>query len=304
MDFAEIRYAKNFDETVYKTFIGKLPRVLYLKYLMLFAPLKIKNVQAFGAEGIEVILPVYKHEEDADLKLRLIKKAAAVFLEKKTEIVINRDKIPMVNGFKEVTGSVAMAFFMKYIINEAARLKGIDLSSAEIVVIDGENLQTYAVINSIKEEVNNLWIHTYQKKRLEAVVDMVYEYSGLLAECFENAESCAMAGGDIIINCRGDMENFDFILKKGAIFIDVSGMSGKFNRLAEERKDMFAFNDCRFKIGNEMTDSYGAEAYFLIKLRAFQRIFERGGKMNDIENIAMILMNDYVKFDSINNISD
>lgn len=299
MDFAEIRYLENGSKVWFKPFIRNLPETVYRKYIMAFPPVKMEEIKAYGGSGLKITFPVHKDNKDPDLELRLIKKTAAILMDKKIDIVINREGIPFMHGFKEVTGGIAMAFFMNQIINEAAKAKGIDLSKAEVVIIDGGGISTYAAMYSVKEEVNKLWIQTERKEKLAGMIDMIYDYSGLLAECFESVNNPIMANGDIIINCKEDMEDFDNIFKKGAVYVDTSSIEGKSERILKKRGDMLILNNCRFKIGADETDAYGAETYFLIKIKEFQKIFETGKSKINIENLAPLLINGSVKVSGI-----
>lgn len=80
-----------------------------------------------------------------------------------------------------------------------------DLSKAEVVIIDS-SINTITMY-SVKEEVNKLWIQTERKEKACRHDRYDCDYSGLLAECFESVNNPIMANGDIIINCKEDMED-------------------------------------------------------------------------------------------------
>lgn len=265
MKFAEIGYISEDENLWISGFVQKLPRPLQTKYLMAVVPLKIQEVTMLGEKGLKITLPITKNEDNQALRIRVLKKVCALLMEREIKVILNPDNIAFPFGFMEAKGGLVNALFADQLLGIAARAKEIDLATAEVVLIDGYNFNTVAVIEAIKSEVNHLSIYTCRKEGLKNLLNSVYEETGLIIECFSSPKSALMSEGDIVINCSADMENYDYIFKRNGVFIEASGYLAKVERVMQKRTDMFFIINYKAKIADEDTDARGVEALIYIK---------------------------------------
>jgi len=265
MKFAEIGYIKDDESLWISGFVKKLPKPMQTKYLMAFVPLKTEEVTMMGEEGLKITLPITRNEDNQSLRVRMIKKACALLMEKDIKVIINPDNIAFPCGFMEAKGGLANAIFADQLLKIAADTKNVDLATAEVVLLDGYNFNTMAVIDAIKSEVNHLCIYTCRKEGLTDVINSVYEETGLVIECFSSPKSMLMSQGDVIINCSADMENYDYAFKRGSVFIEASGYLAKVTRMIQKRTDLFFVTNFTAKVMDEDTDARAIEALIFIK---------------------------------------
>lgn len=265
MKFAEIGYIKDDESLWISKFVQKLPKPLQTKYLMATVPLKIEEVSMLGESGLKITLPITEKEDNQSLRIRVLKKTCALLMEKEIKVILNPDNIAVPFGFMEAKGGLANAIFADQLLKTAAAKKSVDLATAEVVLIDGYNFNTIAVLEAIKAEVNHLSIYTCRKEGLKDVLNSIYEETGLIIECFSSPKSTLMAEGDIIINCSADMENYDYVFKRGGIFIEASGYLAKVARMIQKRTDLLFVTNFKAEISHEQTDSRGVEALIFIK---------------------------------------
>ncbi|MGE4213513.1 MAG: hypothetical protein AB7E42_01890 [Anaerotignaceae bacterium] len=265
MNFAEIGYIKDDESLWISRFIQKLPKPLQTKYLMAAVPLKTDEVTMLGQDGLKITLPITKNEENQALRVRVLKKACALLMEKNIKVILNPDNIAFPFGFMEAKGGLANAIFADQLLKIAAHTKNIDLATAEVVLIDGYNFNTVAVLEAIKAEVNHLSIYTCRKEGLKDILNSIYEETGLIIECFSSPKSTLMSEGDVIINCSADMENYDYAFKRGSVFIEASGYLAKVARMIQKRTDLFFVTNFKAIVSDEDTDARGIEALIFIK---------------------------------------
>jgi|GEM_PF-4801162 hypothetical protein len=265
MKFAEIGYIKDDESLWISGFAQKLPKPLKTKYLTAFVPLKTEEVTMLDEDGLKITLPITKNEDNQALRVRVIKKACAMIMEKDIKVIINPDNIAFPLGFMEANGALANAIFADQLLKMAADIKDIDLATAEVVLVDGYNFNTIAVLEAIKAEVNHLCIYTCRKKILSDVINSIYEETGLVIECFSSPKSKCMVEGDVIINCSSDMDNYDYAFKKESVFIEASGYLSKVARMIQKRTDMFFVTNFTATVKDEETNARAIEALLFTK---------------------------------------
>ena len=186
-------------------------------------------------------------------------------MEKEIKVILNPDNIAVPFGFMEAKGGLANAIFADQLLKIAAKTKNIDLATDEVVLIDGYNFNTVAVLEAIKSEVNHLSIYTCRKEGLKDILNSIFEETGLIIECFSSPKSTLMAEAAVIINCSADMENYDYAFKRGSVFIEALGYFAKVARMIQKRTDLFFVTNFKAEISQEETDSRCVEALILMK---------------------------------------
>ncbi len=265
MKFAEIGYLKEGESLWVSDFVMRLPKRIRDKYFLCFVPLKIEPAFVGDAEGIKITLPITSLEQNMTLYTRMIKKTVSLLMSKEIQIVINEDRIPLPADFIQARGSIAVSYFVSRIFKDACVRHNIKPEDAKVVVTDGKNLETFLVLNSLIGEVNHLSVRTDNKAALEDLADTIFEESGLVTEFFVSPKSSYIKNADVIINCSSDMENFDYVFKKGLIYIEASPFKGKLNRLISRRDDIYFFTNLYTEVCGVNLDAAHMEVLFLIK---------------------------------------
>ena len=289
MNFAEIGYLKEDEKLWVKKYILKLPKAIKEKYFFCFVPLKIEKIKLADEIGYKITLPITKSEENMRLKERMIKKAVAFFMDKKVEIIINNDYIPIPAMFLQARGSLLLSYFSYEEIKKYCVNKEIELGKLKIVVKDGGNLETFVVLNRLFGEINHLSVCTDAKMEFTSFYNSIYEETGLVTEIFSNPKSAYMKEADVIINCSSDMENYEYIFKKGALYIECAPIKGKLKRIMERRKDLSFVYETSLKMGEEELKSSQLEALIFIKCKDIKKtVTEFRIEKSDIETAKFL----------------
>ncbi|MGL4790378.1 MAG: hypothetical protein ACRCW1_03120, partial [Anaerotignaceae bacterium] len=119
MQYAKIEYMppSEIDKTG-----GKLPTYFRKKYIEWFPPLKITNTTVFGEEGFNISIPNNE---------RGTKRLIGVLIEKGIKFIINKDNIPLPEGFTEINGILTKIYLLEQILKMVCKTKNIDLGKAD-----------------------------------------------------------------------------------------------------------------------------------------------------------------------------
>ena len=272
MKFAEIGYIKDGGKLWVKNYILKLPKAIKEKYFFCLVPLKVEEIKLADERGYRITLPITKNEENIKLKERMIKKTIAFLMDKNIEIIINNDYIPMPVMFLQARGSILLSYFVYEEIKSYCNKKKLDLGKLKILVKDGKNLETFIVLSKLFGEVNQLSICTDNEGEFSSFCNSVYEETGLVTEFFSNPKSGYMKEADIVINCSADMENYDYIFKKDALYIECSSVKGKLKRIMERRQDLNFLYETNKMVGNKSLNSSQLEALVFAKCKDVKKV--------------------------------
>lgn len=249
MKYAVLKYADNSDEIQINSIIKKMPKAVVDFYIQKVNPYKCKDINALGAEGYEITLPLLlaEAEENYEKNEGIIKKTIEVFRDKGVDIIIPPNGGVFPNIMRKADGHIIFAFFIMPAITKALKSLGMDIKTASVLIIDGGNVITNLVLDNIYSQVNFLSIYTDRVQNFDDKIEEIYDETGLNVQVFSNNKNSILKEADIIINAGMDLENYDYYFKRCSIYMDIAGNKQKLRRIMAKRHDMLFIDSIEIK---------------------------------------------------------
>jgi len=286
--FAKIRPAAHIDELDFDhSFIKKAPFFIKKRYAKKFTPLGIIDTELCGLSGYEI---VFYGESAAYLeKLEDTAKYLGV-----CAVYFDTD-MPPIHGFFVPTGFYAKLFFLEQIIDKIVKVKKIEPAGLKLILIEGDEQITKALLRSLYERLNYLGL----------ILENGHEllYSGLAYEIFENSGlnlsfgqrgSYLLKEADIIINLSEDNKGYESFYKKGSSYIELSENPAKLHDIYNKRLDILTVD--KFSVDYEGS-ILPLKLFELILYLQSSSFYNFSGKKNVEENF--IETENWIKYRNI-----
>lgn len=251
-----------------------------------FRPYTIEEMGFDGEEGLKVQLEGTKEEisENWERWEKILGQMITDCYDRegrilipKTELLLPRGKVPVAEG------KLLHGFFAKEILEKAVELQGKSLQEAKVVIMDGGNALTDLVLQMVYPAVNDLSVYTDREEDFMVKREEIYEDCGLYVQTIGDYKNPFFREADVIFNCGCFSENYDYAIKTGAFYFDVSKNKRKLKQLAVRREDLFLADGLLFsgEQGEKIPSSF-LEGICAIKNIGFYRILisglEKGGQ--------------------------
>jgi len=271
MAFAYIKYGNELDCGGIKKF--------YIKH---FWKANIKSIEGFDRTGFEVKLPYGKMEQDLSFRNKVNERVFESLRKNNINTATAEDFINIPMDFEKADGCFINAAFAGEMLKDTVKKEKIKIADADIVIKDGGEDESLAVILNVAEYAQNLSVFTDRKGKLEPFLEKIYNESGLCVSCFSESFGKQMKEADIVINCvKGSDKTRSY--KKGVLYIGIFSKNKYLEELSFKRRDMKIYGMPLFEKESIVFESSVAEA----ALRAWCSEKNMDFKTCDIKEYAL-----------------
>ncbi|MCL2564622.1 MAG: hypothetical protein FWE24_02275 [Defluviitaleaceae bacterium] len=292
--FAKVRLAKTMDEIDWNNnFLKRAPRFIQNWYIDKYMPMVIEEVSIYGALGYEIILS----RIDEEFILNFAEEAKYLGV----RAMFSEEEIPLPRGFFVPDGVVVKVFLLDCIIDKILRAVKIEPSKLSLIIIEGEEPFTKAVVELLYPRLNHLGII------LESGGEQ--SYSGLAYEIFNDCGlnisfgergSYLLKEADIIINLSENEKGYESFYKKNACYIELSSASSKINDIKLKRSDILTINKFNVEYEGEILPIEQFELFMYLELAAFYNFVSGRNVRNNIWQIKNWIEASNIKLRNMN----
>ncbi|OUQ59134.1 hypothetical protein B5E58_04980 [Tyzzerella sp. An114] len=254
---AVLMYMKNEDKNKFVPFYDKVPYKLREYIIKKRKPFIGEIIENYGTEIIYCVLPLIYGEKKSNYERWYNTVYNA--LEKLGEIGVTGAVLPEDDVFYSsvpvLRGRTVNAIMTFKMAKKALKIKNIDMSKAEFVVVDGNDKLTITALNSLIDNVNYLSVFTDREYFFDDIKERAEAERGLIINTFSSAKNQIFKDADVIVNCSSDMENHDYYYKRNSIYIDIVKNHSKSIRIASKRDDMMFIDGLSLKTKNGILKS-------------------------------------------------
>ena len=269
--FAIFDYVENRQQIPMRfNILKKAPDFIWDWYIKKFNPLSVKKINFDIANGLSIKLPIEKsmcEEKNIDLSVR---KAVSSFSQ--VEIVRPLKNYSFYNyeKLKVAYGNYLFAFLAMKVINKFFSVTGKKLSQLEIFIIDANRIITQILIDTIYPHVNYLSVITQQKDFFLQKQHDIFIDTGLNIQLL-NYNKSLIENADVIIN-TGFENNFEYAIKRSALYFDLAGQSNSIINLKIKRPDICALGNLNLYYNQKPIDIIMLEMIFYCAYNDFKKI--------------------------------
>jgi len=259
-----------------------------------FRPYTIEEMKFCGEEGLLVQLVATKQDisEKWEKWEKILEQMITDCYDRegrilipKTEMLLPRGKVPVSEG------KLLHGFFAKEILQKALEINEKSLKECKVVIMDGGNALTDLVLQMVYPAVNDLSVYTDREEDFLERREEIYEDCGLYVQTIGDYKNPFFREADVILNCGCYSENYDYAIKTGAFYFDISKNKRKLKQLAVRREDLFLADGLVFqKDGGEKIASSLLEGLYSLKNIGVYRILTSGlgkGGQRDLKEWLM-----------------
>jgi len=264
--FAKVRLAKSIDEIeLGHILIKKAPLFIQNWYVEKYKPLTIAEIELCGVSGFEIILSC----KDDESLLKLAEEAKNLGV----RAMFSDDNISLPEGFFVPCGAFVKAFFLGHIIDKFSRAEKIDPSVLNIIIIEGGEYFTKAIIKALYNRLNYLGI-IVEKSNTEVYNELALE---IFNDCglninFGQRGSYLLKEADIIINLSEDKRGYESFYKKRACYVELAPIRDKLNDINGKRSDILAIDKFSVEYGGSILPLSQFELIMYLELSPFYNL--------------------------------
>lgn len=153
---------------------------------------------------------------------------------------------------------------------EALRRQGKNPEECRYLLVGGNEDAWRAALTSMGNEVNHLAIFTLDPDSAKELIQELFEERGLMTEVFSSPKNQVFSQADVVFGCGMEQRAYEFMLKDGAVWIDLAGNRPVLRRLMEKRPDVVAVDGFFFKKDGLQTEGRFAEAEAFLSCPIFR----------------------------------
>jgi len=261
--FAKIRLAKTIDEIAWgNNLVKNAPRLIQNWYINKYMPMSIEEAEILGAPGFEITLS----RPGGEFLLTLEEEAKHLGI----RAMFTNEDIPLPQGFFVPDGMFAKAFLLDIIIDKVLRTAQIAPAQLLVIIIEGEESLTKAVIESLYPRLNHLGVILENSN--EQIYDrLAYE---IFNDCGLNISfgargSYLLKEADIIINLSDNVKGYESFYRKNACYIELSPECGKINDIKLKRSDILTIDKFNVEYESETLPIEQFELFMYLEIGAF-----------------------------------
>ena len=202
----------------------------------------VKLMERLKKEGIEIVIPPIEGE-------------------------LPRDILPFAEG-RKLTNLFAFEGAA-----EALRRQGKNPEECRYLMVGGNEDAWRAALTSMGNEVNHLAIFTLDPDSAKELIQELFEERGLMTEVFSSPKNQVFSQADVVFGCGMEQRAYEFMLKDGAVWLDLAGNRPVLRRLMEKRPDVVAVDGFFFKKDGLQTEGRFAEAEAFLSCPIFRENF-------------------------------
>lgn len=156
---------------------------------------------------------------------------------------------------------------------EALRRQGKNPEECRYLMVGGNEDAWRAALTSMGNEVNHLAIFTLDPDSAKELIQELFEERGLMTEVFSSPKNQVFSQADVVFGCGMEQRAYEFMLKDGAVWLDLAGNRPVLRRLMEKRSDVVAVEGFFFKKDGLQTEGRFAEAEAFLSCPVFGENF-------------------------------
>jgi len=202
----------------------------------------VKLLERLKKEGAEVIIPPIEGE-------------------------LPRDILPFADG-RRLTNLFAFEGAA-----EALKRRGKNPAECSYLLVGGNEDSWRTALTSAGNEVNHLAIFTLDPDSAKELIQELFEERGLMTEVFSSPKNQVFSQADVVFGCGMEQRAYEFMLKDGAVWLDLAGNRPILRRLMEKRPDVVAVDGFFFKKDGLQTEGRFAEAEAFLSCPIFRENF-------------------------------
>lgn len=272
MKQATIRFLQTGEMPVLPGWTKVLPASWRAGYTVKHRPYRLEQ----GEKGITGILQTQREgicsapwRKGALALLKELEKEGVSIVIPPPEGEFPRERLPFAEGRH------LAALFAFEGLTEALRRQGKEPCAANYLITGDNPVLWERVLSSMGNEVNHLYIFTPQPEKAEPLTRWLYEERGLLAEVFSSPKHPALREADAVLSCGMEQRPYEYMLKKGCVWLDLAGNRPVLRRLRQSRLDVAAAEGFYFRLGTQQMEGRFAEAEAFLRCTAFRQSWER-----------------------------
>lgn len=123
---------------------------------------------------------------------------------------------------------------------------------------------------SMGNEVNHLAIFTMDPDSAKELTQELFEERGLMTEVFSSPKNPVFSQADVVLGCGMEQRAYEYMLKEGAVWIDLVENRPVLRRLQAARPDVFACDGFFFKQADRQMEGRLAEAKAFLSCAVFR----------------------------------
>lgn len=153
---------------------------------------------------------------------------------------------------------------------EALRRQGKNPAECTYLLSGGTPDVWRTALLSMGNEVNHLAIFTMDPDSAKELTQELFEERGLMTEVFSSPKNPVFSRADVVLGCGMEQRAYEYMLKEGAVWIDLAGNRPVLRRLQAARADVFACEGFFFKQADRQIEGRLAEAEAFLSCAVFQ----------------------------------
>lgn len=211
--------------------------------------------------GYEVHLPVLKEELIHPNKgTQSVLQSLIQWLKEKDVMILDTEIEELSNVFANGNGNRIHPFFTMQWIQKLIKDLCFHSQNVSIAVIDGFNKETDLVVDVVYPYVNDLRILTARTEYFYQKSDEIFDDVGLYVQIDEHPKKI-LTDADVVISLS-EMPLSMGLVRKGAVFIDLSQGKRNVRELISRRSDIFLIDDASYVLKNHKMSSKILDMYF------------------------------------------
>ena len=157
---------------------------------------------------------------------------------------------------------------------EVLKRQGKQPEECRYLLAGGNEAAWRAALVSMGNEANHLSIFTADVGEAKKLEQELFAEWGLLAEVFASPKNPVFQEADVVFGCGMEQRKYEYMLKEGAVWIDLAGNRPVLRKLTEKRPDVTAVDGFFFRKGKKQLEGRSAEAEAFLSCPAFRENWE------------------------------
>ena len=267
MKMAEIRFLEKGEKAVLSGGGRLLPKNGQRRYIEKRRPFRLSEegdrlTAVLQTEKENAMTAIWRKNEEKLLEI-LQKKGAPIVIPP-TEGELPRHILPFAEGRRLTT------LFAFWGAAEALRRQGKDPAECTYLLAGGDPQIWRGALLSMGNEGNHLAIFTQDPDGAKELVQELFEERGLMTEVFASPKNPVFGQADVVFGCGMEQRAYAYMLKEGAVWIDLAGNRPVLRNLQERRRDVTAIDGFFFRRGKRQMEGRFAEAEAFLSCEIFR----------------------------------
>lgn len=237
-DFTTISLAHEEDEVKIPKIVKRLPKKLYMNYLLKKLPINMTYFTCIGEKQQNIILPFIKGQLK-EYEIEFIREYIQAIINKYNLIhVYSSDSLNKYFEIEKISYHNLLSYIvLDQIIANVIKTYNFEWRNLRLVVIDSEDGKMDYILEMIVKNLNYLLIITRRQEYFKEIKEMIYDNTGLVVETSDYPLR-EIIEGDLIIDAHQEGYRHYNFFKKNAVVIDLESNSTKTQYQYSRRKDL------------------------------------------------------------------